>query len=171
MRFSKNILLSCFLLSACAGLEGIESQRSEYDSYIRENLQEQKIFSKLKENGSARFLEITPKLTKLQADLVPGFEAKFANEQSVFVVSLELPDWARFNISDFNFIWGEQKAKSVKELQDPHLIQSFYPFSVPHDRVFMVEFSRPLSRPTSLKVQTSQGQFVFKTDDSKQGEI
>ena len=171
MGFSKTILLGCFLLSACAGFEGVESQRSEYDSYVRENLQEQKHFSKLKENGSARFLEVTPKLTKLQADLVPGFEAKSGDEQALFVVSLELPEWARFNISDFKFIWGEEKSKSVKELQDPHLIKSFYPFSVPHDRVFVVEFAKPLSRPNSLKVQTSQGQFVFKTSDLNQGEI
>lgn len=170
MAFSKNILL-CFLLSACAGLEGVDSQRSEYDSYLRENLKTQKLFSKLKENASARFLEITPQLTKLQADLVPGFESKAVENQSLFVVSLELPDWARFNVIDFKFFWGEEMSKSVKELQDPHLLQTFYPFSVPHDRVFIVQFTKPLSRPTSFKIQTSQGQFVFKTDDSNQGEI
>lgn len=171
MGFSKIILLGCFLLSACAGFEGVESQRSEYDSYLRDNLKEQKLFLKLKDNGSARFLEITPKLIKLQADLVPGFEARSSDEQTFFLVSLELSDWAHFNVSDFKFIWGEENSKSVKELHDPHLLQSFYPFSVPHDRVFMVEFAKPLSRPSSLKVQTSQGQFVFKTDDLKQGEI
>lgn len=171
MTFSKNILLCCFLLTGCAGLEGIDSQRSDYDSYLHENLQEQMLFTKLKENASARFLEITPKLSKLQEDLVPGFELKALENQSLFVVSMELPEWARFNISDFKFIWGEEKSKSVKEVHDPHLLQSFYPFSIPHDRVFVVEFVKPLSRPATLKVQTSQGQFVFKTDESKQGEI
>jgi hypothetical protein len=170
MRFLKTIFV-CLLFSACAGLEGIDSQRSDYDSYLRQNLKEQKLFSKLKENASARFLEITPQLTKLQADLVPGFESKVDENQSVFIVSLELPDWARFNVTDFKFFWGMETSKSVKELQDPHLLQTFYPFSVPHDRVFVVQFSKPLSRPSSFKIQTSQGQFVFQTDDSKQGDI
>ena len=170
MQFLKTIFV-CLLFSACAGLEGIDSQRSDYDSYLRQNLKEQKLFSKLKENASARFLEITPQLTKLQADLVPGFEFKVDENQSVFIVSLELPDWARFNVTDFKFFWGMEISKSVKELQDPHLLQTFYPFSVPHDRVFVVQFSKPLSRPSSFKIQTSQGQFVFQTDDSKQGDI
>jgi hypothetical protein len=167
MAFTKNILFCCFLLTGCAGLEGMDSLRSDYDSYLHDNLQEQKLFTKLKESASARFLEITPHLSKLQSDLVPGFEQKALENQTLFVVSLELPEWARFSISDFKFIWGEEKSKSVKEVHDPHLLQSFYPFAVPHDRVFVVEFPKPLSRPSSLKVQTSQGQFVFKTEESK----
>lgn len=62
----------------------------------------------------------------------------------------------------FKFYWGDVASKSVKEIMDGQLLQTLYPFAVPHDRRrFYVEFEGVASEVNTLKVQTSQGQFTF----------
>jgi len=114
---------------------------------------------KLRETAVARAMRITAESAALQAKVVPGFEKLPIEGKEIFVVSMEMLDWSRFSISDFKFYLGDQLATSVKEIMDQQLLNSLYPFAIPHDRAFMVEFNQTPS--SVLKIQTSQGQFQF----------
>ena len=153
-------------LVACSNLSQLDlmdQQRSDYDAYLSRHLRTQKLFYKLREMGAAKLLKVTPELSALQAKTIPGFELPTPEAKTFFVVSIEMPDWARFSISDFHFYWGATASKSVKEIMDSHLIQSLYPFAYPHDRAFIVEFEKVETTSELFKIQTSQGQFLFES--------
>ncbi len=147
------------LLTACSSLDANNSRLSQYESYLDEHLLKQKMYLRLRETASAKVLLATPRSAELQALIVPGFELKSVSGLNRFVVSLEMPDWARFNISDFKFLLDGKAAKSIKEIMDGQLLQTLYPFSVPHDRAFVVEFEG--EGASELSIQTSQGEFKF----------
>ncbi|MEZ4815775.1 MAG: hypothetical protein R3A80_11295 [Bdellovibrionota bacterium] len=161
MRLITSLLVGSFLIS-CSSLKSIDaggSRRGEYENYLSEHLKVDRLYMKLREMAIGRALMITPESAALQAKVVPGFELLPVEGKTLFVVSLEMQDWSRFSISDFNFLLGEQKATSVKEIMDEQLLNTLYPFAVPHDRAFVVEFDSPVA--STLKIQTSQGQFEF----------
>ncbi len=170
MRFYFLLIGLLILGSACSTMDIDNQRRSELDAYIQGHLKQQKMFLKLKETAAAQVLEVTPELTAKQGLVAPGFEAQPKDNQALWIVSLEMPDWLRFNIEDLKFYWGEEKSKSVKEIMDPHLIQTLYPFAYPHDRLFIVEFKKSEKPLETLKIQTSQGQFSFRTLASESGE-
>lgn len=145
-------------------LDALGGRRSDYESYLNKNLQTQRLFLKLKETALARALKVTPELIQLQNQLAPGFEVKLPDATTVFVVSLEMQSWARFSISDFKFYYGDVVSSKVKEIMDEQLIKMLYPYAVPFDRIFTVEFANKTDSDV-LKIQTSQGQFLFNYKD------
>lgn len=144
-------------------LDATGSRRSEYEAYIGRYLKSDHLYIKLRETASGRALLVTAKLAELQSRIAPGFELKIPEGKTLVVVSLEMQDWSRFSIGDYKFFLGDVPSRSVKEITDEQLITTLYPFSVPHDRVFLVEFeATDLSK--HLKVQTSPGQLEFHLD-------
>jgi hypothetical protein len=158
------------LLAACSTISTLDldaSRRADYEAYLGKHLRTERMYMKLRETASGKALKVTGELSDLQAKIVPGFEIKPVEGKTIFVISLEMPDWSRFSIADFKFLWGGAPAKSVKEIMDGQLLQTLYPYSVPHDRSFIVEFDSIAPEPDLLKVQTSQGEFKFSFGEGK----
>lgn len=153
---SVSFLVSCSSLSS---LDIVGQRRGAYEDYINKNLKVDRLYIKLRETAVARVLLITPESAELQAKVVPGFEKLPVEGKQIFVVSMEMLDWSRFSISDIKFFLDDQPASSVKEIMDQQLLSTLYPFTIPHDRAFMVEFDK--ASASRLRVQTSQGQFQF----------
>lgn len=157
------LILAFFSCSSGLPLDAAGGRRSEYENYISDHLKSDHLYIKLRETASGRALLVTPKLTELQSRIAPGFQVKIPEAKTLVVVSLEMQDWSRFSIGDYKFFLGDKSSASVKEITDEQLISTLYPFSVPHDRVFLVEFEGPAQVP-HLKVQTSHGQLEFQLD-------
>jgi hypothetical protein len=118
------LLFGLFSCSTITTLDIDSSRRNQYEDYLQNHLKVEKLYLKLRETASGKALKVTPELTELQSHVVPGFEAKAASGNTLFVVSLEMPDWSRFSIADFKFYWGESASKSVKEIMDGQLLQT-----------------------------------------------
>ncbi len=157
-----HVFLLVGLLSSCSSISTLDvvgQRRGAYDSYLNKNLKIDRLYLKLRETAVARAMRITAESAELQSKVVPGFEKLPIEGKEIFVVSMEMLDWSRFSISDFKFYLGDQLANSVREIMDQQLLNTLYPFAIPHDRAFMVEFEKGPS--SVLRVQTSQGQFQF----------
>lgn len=153
--------LAFLLLFSCGSLDQNADVRSDYENYLSRHMVRKKLYTEVRETASMSFLEVTPELIQLQSKLAPGFELRPTPEQTLFIVSVEMPEWARFNIIDFKFLWGGTPSKNAREVMDAHLIQNFYPYAVPHDRTFIVEFVKPVVRSKDFVMQTPQGQVRF----------
>jgi hypothetical protein len=150
-----------FFVFSCSSYNFAQQERTHYDAYLKKNLQQKKLFLKLKELASAQLLPVTPELRELQLKVLPGFEAPEKENARYFILSMEMSDWGRFNTSDLKVYWGDLKAKSVKEIMDHHIVRNLYPFAYPHDRVFVVEFETNQDHQGVLRLQSVAGEFVF----------